>query len=304
MVQVLLNAAAGGGRADALVAPMRDWLRRHHPTVGLTRTVSAGEARRVIGEAARGSRIVVVGGDGTLHQLLPALLDGAHEVALVAAGSGDDSARALGLRGLAWPRALSRALLAESVAADIGWLTTTGSATPESRPFFSSLCAGFDAAVAQRAARGALRGLPRYLLATLAEVMALRRHTLRIEADDALLYEGEALFASSLNTASYGGGMPAVPSARIDDGALDLLLAKDLGRTGVLVMLPRLLMGWHLGHRRVLHRRFQKLRISASTALPLAADGEPLAAARELTLRVGAARLRIVPGVAFRRSGA
>lgn len=301
MALVLLNAAAGGGRADALAAPMRDWLHRHHPPVRLVRTVSVGEARRVLADAERGSRVVLVGGDGTLHQLLPALLDHGLETALVPAGSGDDSARALGLRGLPWPRALSRALLAETRAVDIGWVTTSGAAeggVPESRPFFSSLCVGFDAAVAQRARASRWRGLPRYLLATLAEVAALRLHHVHVEVDDQLVQEGEVLFASTLNTPSYGGGMPAVPVARLDDGALDLLLAGRFGRAGTLAMLPRLLLGAHLGHRRVLHRRVTKLRIRAEQPLPLAADGEPLADARELTVRVGAGLLRVVPGPA------
>lgn len=301
MALVVLNAHAG--RTAPLAEPLQAWLRLHHPQVKLHRTVSVGEAQRVVAAAPAGSRVVVVGGDGSVHQLLLALLDGAHELALVSAGSGDDSARALALRGLPWQRAMNRALLAESVAADIGWVSTEH----ESRPFFSSLGVGFDAAVAQRALRGPpqLRGMARYLLATLREVAALRCQAVRVEVDDALLHEGPALFASTLNTATYGGGMPAVPQARVDDGELNLLLAGRFGRLGVLAMLPRLLMGWHLGHARVRCAPFHKLRIEATepgAALPLAADGEAMQDARQVVVRVGAAKLRVVPGAAFKRS--
>jgi diacylglycerol kinase family enzyme len=297
MALVLLNANAGGGRAARLAGEIGDWLRRHHPQVALHPTTGVIEARRVIGSAPRGSRVVIVGGDGSVHQMLPALLDGAHELALVSAGSGDDSARALGVRGLAWPRALSRALLAESTPVDIGWINTEH----EARPFFSSLAAGFDAAVALRALElpAALRGLPRYLAATLAEVAHLKQYELRVEADGALLHEGPALLASSLNTPTYGGGMRAMPMARIDDEKLHLLLAGPLSRRGVLRLLPRLLRGSHLSHRAVRHAAFGKLQIDAAAPLPLAADGEPMAAARHVVVRIGLGVLRAVPGLAF-----
>lgn len=299
MALVLLNARAGGGRALRLAGEIGDWLHRHHPQVPLHATQGVAEARRVLASAARGSRVVIVGGDGSVHQMLPALLEGGHEMALVSAGSGDDSARALGVRGLAWPRALSRALLAESVPVDIGWITTEH----ESRPFFSSLAAGFDAAVALRALalpsplRG-LRGRPRYLAATFAEIAQLKLHELRIEVDGALLHEGPALLASSLNTPTYGGGMRAMPAARIDDTLLHLVLALPLSRWGVLRLLPRLLRGTHLSHRAVRQAPFTKLQIDAAGPLPLAADGEAMAEARHVVVRAGQGVLRVVPGVA------
>ncbi len=297
MAVVILNVAAAGGRTARLEAPLREALKRHHPGVALHATLSVSEARRAVADAPRGERVVVVGGDGTLHQLLPALLDGAHTLALIPAGSGDDSARALGLHGLRWARAMSRALTGEALAMDIGWARTEH----EERPFFSSLAAGFDAAVAQRAAAspGWLRGLPRYLLATLREVTALRAFDLRVALDDQPLHDGAALFASAFNTASYGAGMPAMPKARIDDGRLDLLLAGRFGRLATLAMLPRLLLGAHLGHPRVRHAPFEKLHIESTTPLPLAADGEAMADAQRITVRIGRGVLRVVPGTAF-----
>lgn len=102
------------------------------------------------------------------------------------------------------------------------------------------------------------------------------------------------LFASSLNTPSYGSGMPAAPGARIDDGALDLLRVGAFGRLGALAMMPLLLTGQHLRHPRVAVGRFQSLRITSTAPVPLALDGEPLPAAAELTVRVRPGMLRVV----------
>jgi hypothetical protein len=176
-----------------------------------------------------------------------------------------------------------------------------------SRLFLSSLCAGFDAATAERAARmpRGLGGL-RYLAATLAEIARLRLHEVDIEVDGRPLSSGPHLFVSSLNTATYGAGMPVVPAARIDDGQLDLLCAGRFGRAGALAMLPRLLLGRHLGHPRVQTRRFRQLHLRAARPLPLAADGEPMAAVSELRVVVLHGALRggscLNPALSGRRS--
>ncbi len=292
MALVVLNARANGGRAAQLRAPLRAALAARHPGAVLATPASVNEARQHIEASAEGARIVVVGGDGTLHALLPALLARRSRVGLVPAGSGDDSARAFGLHRWPWRRALDHALTAPATVVDLGQVATEH----ETRPFISSLAAGFDAAVALRALRGPawIGGLPRYLLATLQEIAALRLSPLRVAVDGAVVYEGPALFASTLNTPSYGGGMPAVPAAGIHDGRLDLLLAGRFGRLAALAMLPRLLVGRHLGHAEVHTRPFEHLVIEAETALPLAADGEAMTAARRVDVRVLPGALAVV----------
>jgi diacylglycerol kinase (ATP) len=101
------------------------------------------------------------------------------------------------------------------------------------------------------------------------------------DGQEQAVFDGPALFASVLNTVSYGGGMPAVPMARLDDGRLNLLLAGEFGRLGALAMLPRLLLGRHLGHPNVHTLPFQRLNVSSALALPLAADGEALPASSQ-----------------------
>lgn len=292
MALVLLNPHARGGRARALAPTLQSELTRLDASAALLVPESVAQARAHVAAAPRGQRVVVVGGDGTLHQLLPALLAGGHETALVSAGSGDDSARAFGLHGMPWREALAFALTAPALPTDIGEVQTEH----EKRPFISSLAVGFDAAVAQRALRGPdwLGGMPRYLLATLQELASLRLFDMDVSVDGHLLHQGPALFASALNTPSYGGGMPAVPHACIDDGRLDLLLAGSFTRVGTLLMLPRLLLGRHLGHARVKCELFAALRINGAGPLPLAADGEAMRAAGQVEVSALAAALRVV----------
>jgi diacylglycerol kinase family enzyme len=285
----LLNPHAANGRCAALAAPLREAL----PDVPVVLPDDVASARLRLLALPEGSRVLVAGGDGTVHQLLPALLERRLQLALLPRGTGNDLARALGLAGLSWSEALARVRSAPAVAMDLGEVTT-----PEagSHYFMSSLTAGFDAAIAIRALAAPkwLRGQPRYLWATLAEVSRLRLHDLRVEADGALLHEGPLLFASSLNTPTYGSGMPAAPGARIDDGELKLLRVGAFGRLGALATMPLLLSGQHLRHRKIALSGFRTLRLSGRAPVPLALDGEPLPSASEITVRVLPQALSVV----------
>lgn len=289
---VLLNPRAAGGRALALHEPLMRWLEMHAPGVACRATEGIDAARATIRQQPRGSRIVLVGGDGTVHQMLPALVEQACELALVPLGSGNDGARALGVARLDWATALAHALRAPAAPMDLGLCRAEG----RTLWFASSLTAGFDSAVGERAIRGPahLRGLPRYLWATLGELAFLRHWPMTITCDGQVLHAGPVLFASVLNTPSYGSGMPVVPQARIDDGRLDLLLAGPFSRVGTALMLPRMLAGRHLGHPLVRIEPFRALEIRSPVDVPLAGDGEPAGTARAWQITVEPGALRVV----------
>lgn len=300
---VLLNPHAGGGRALRLREALAGALAAADPACAATLAVpdTVDEALARIDALPPARRVVVVGGDGTVNRLLPALLRGGHTLALVPAGSGNDTARALGVRGLGPTQALAVALTAPAVAMDVGEaaFAPAGAAagTPaQVVPFASSLTAGFDSAVGLRAIQGprALRGLPRYLLATFRELTALRNWPLRVEVDGRLLHDGPLLFASTLNTPTYASGMPCVPHARTTDGRLDALLAGPFGRLGTLVVLPLLLAGQHLRHPRVRTHGFATMTLRSSQPIPLAADGEYLGETHAVTLTVRPGALPVV----------
>ena len=297
---VLLNPHAAGGKAAALAELLRAWLTQHASLVVLEVPDSVAQARLLIDALPQASRVVVVGGDGTLNQLLPSLLKGRHTTALVPFGSGNDTARALGLYGWSWQKALAHGLTSAASQIDIGLaefeVDESGHPKVCSVPFISSLTTGFDSSVGLRALNGPkwLRGLPRYLLATLRELVNFRTWHMEVSVDGAAAHSGKALFASTLNTRTFGAGMPAVPHARLDDGQLNLLLAGDISLAQTLLLLPRLLVGKHLSHSKVKTQPFQTLQIESSTPVPIAADGEYLGMSQKIMVRVQAGQLAVV----------
>ena len=285
----LLNPRAANGRCAALAGPLREAL----PQVPLVLPENVAAARQQLLALPEGSRVIVAGGDGTVHQLLPALVARRLQLALLPGGTGNDLARALGLARMSWREALAHAQHAPATPMDLGEITTPESGT---QLFMSSLTAGFDAAIAIRAqaAPNWLRGQPRYLWATLTEIGRLRVYPLRVEADGQLLHDGPMLFASSLNTPSYGSGMPAAPGARVDDGELQLLRVGAFGRLGALAMMPLLLTGLHLRHGKVALTGFKSLRLTSPAPVPLAVDGEALPSAMDISVRVLPQALSVV----------
>ena len=281
---VLVNPHAAGGRAEQRLPQLRQLLTSLAPQASLHTARRIDEALQLVRSWPPGSRVILAGGDGTVHRMLPAIIERGHEMGLLPCGTGNDTARAFGVQDLDLPQALRFALERPARPTDVGELDCAGQVTL----FASSLAAGFDAAVAQRALQAPawLRGMPRYLFAMAGELGSLRRFDIQAWVDDQPIHQGDTLFASTLNTRSYGSGMPIAPNARIDDGRLDLVLAGRFGALGALAMMPLLLTGLHTRHPRVALRAFSQLRLHASTALPLAADGENLADARSLTIRV------------------
>ena len=276
---ILINPHAAGSRARKLKGPIQAWceaLPAQSDRPQIVSPESIQDALMLISALPPRSRVVVVGGDGTLNQMLPALLQGDHEVGLVPSGSGNDCARAWGLNSMSWQQALAHALSATSSAIDLGRIELDKKAI---HYFHSSLAVGFDASVGHRALTGPkfLSGLPRYLLATFRELTNLKNWPLKVEVDGLLTHEGATLLASVLNTPTYGGGMPAVPHALITDGQLNLLVGGRFNRFQTLLMLPRLLIGKHLGHPRIQCHACSNASISSSTFVPVAADGESLA---------------------------
>ena len=292
MTLVLLNPHARGGRARQVAPAMQRWLAANAPTVDWAAPDSLAQAQALILQSPPASRVIAVGGDGSVNRWLPAILARRHSLGLVPMGSGNDLARALGLNGLDWQTALMKALHDPARPLDTGLMEWDG----ESTPFISSLTAGFDAAVGLRALRGPrwLRGQPRYLWATLKELAALRHWPVNLRCNGEAEWSGPALFASTLNTPSFGSGMPAVPHAQADDGQLNLLLAQGMGRLSVLALLPRLLRGTHLSHALVRTRAFQEMELQSSAPIPLAADGEYLGQANKVRISIRAGSLQMV----------
>ena len=282
---VIVNPVAGAGRALQLEPQVRAVLEGSGVSARLLETQEPGHAERLAAAAADlgHDRVVAVGGDGTINEIVNGLMAGSAAggvrvtLGVVPCGSGNDLVRSLGLP-LAPMAALSVALGPDTRPLDLGFAQSDGAR----RYFHAAGGTGFDAQVAFTMAgkRGRWqRGRAGYFLSTLNELRRYRNRELRIRlitADGARELEGRFLFVAFANGPFYGGGMQICPDASNSDGMLDVCLVGDISRLGALKELPGIYRAAHVNNPLVEIVRVLEMRIEGTDGTRVHLDGEPL----------------------------
>ncbi len=238
--------------------------------------LSAADSRSAMeqGRAAVASgavdRIVVAGGDGMVHLGANLCAGTGVPLGVIAAGTGNDIARELGLPVRDAAKAVERILAGGTRAVDAARHTTP---TGEHRWFVGVLAAGFDAVVNERANHWRWpKGPMRYNLAILRELPVFRAIPYVLELDGRRI-ETEAMLVAVGNGPSYGGGMRVTPDAVFDDGLLDVLLLRRISTPEFLRVFPKVFRGAHTSHPAVEVLRARTVRLEA-TGIVSYADGE------------------------------
>lgn len=223
--RLLVNPAAGRGRALRRLAAATHALSRLGP-LDVVRTERAGdEARLALDAVADGVRtLVVLGGDGTISRVGGALATVGAETALatLAAGTGNDFAKSFGTPVHDFAAMAERVARRETRRVDVGRLNT--------RPFVNAAGFGFDVAVLDRMSRARwLRGDALYIAAALAELFRFGGVDARVRiAPDLFDARDRWLLVVIANGQWFGGSFRIAPTARLDDGRLDLVLVRDM----------------------------------------------------------------------------
>ncbi|MFZ0158045.1 MAG: diacylglycerol kinase family protein [Kineosporiaceae bacterium] len=278
-VAVAVNPTSGSGRGARAGARTAELLAAAGFEVSPLQAQNAAELReRVTVALARGIRaLIVVGGDGMVNLGVTLVAGTGVPLGIVAAGTGNDNARELGLpvggdpddavltaiRVLQCGTTRPVDAVRWSTAQDRGW-------------FVGVLGAGFDTIVNERANRWRwLRGHLRYDLAILRElpVFTPRHYTLEL---DGVARRTSAVLVAVGNGPAYGGGMRICAGAVMDDGLLDVVVAGPMSRRALVRLYPKVYRGTHLEHPAVSVVRARTVRIT-SPGIVAYADGERLA---------------------------
>ena len=218
--------------------------------------------------AAGHERLLVAGGDGTLHHAIQDLAGSPCALGIVPLGTGNDLARALGLP--ADPTvAVSRALAGERRAIDLGRAGTS--------VFAGVAGLGIDAEVTRWVNRPGrrLHGSWVYVYAALRCLLSYRPPQLNVDFDDGH-HSSRIMLAVVANSPLFGAGMRIAPQARLDDGLLDLVIVEPASPWIILSVVARVFSGTHIHSRAVFTTQTRHARLRPGRELTLIADGEPL----------------------------
>jgi diacylglycerol kinase (ATP) len=280
--QLLLVAngnASGLVRRPELVADTARVLRSLGAMVESRVTGSLEELDDALAYAER--RVVLLGGDGSLHAALNSAAQ-ADELALLPAGGANNVARSLGV-----PSDLSAAARL-AVSGTAFPLDAIEAVSGQDRYLaVEGVSVGFHAL-----ARAEYRGrnsadLVAGVRAGLGALFSYQPISVGLWVDgDASVARVGQLFAA--NTPWYGPGLRVAPGADPADGLLDLVTLEAGSRSELLSLARHLRHGTHIGRRGVEHVRARRVRIAAGERSPVIAD--------TMNLGRGTVDLRVVPG--------
>ena len=249
-------------------------------------TWEGGDAERLVEEglAAGYSTLIAGGGDGTLRDVVEALVKARSEasLALLPLGTANDFAHAAGIP--LTPAAALALLEFEPVAVDVGMAGE--------RAFLNMATGGFGSNVTANTPEELKKvlGGAAYLLTGLSRFSEVRAAAGRFHGPD-FEWQGEFLALGIGNGRQAGGGHLLCPEASINDGLLDICIVP--AAADVVGTLGTLLSGGINGLQSVaLSARLPWLEVEAPEGLDLNLDGEPMES-RQLRFVALPAALRV-----------
>jgi len=263
---VILNPAAGRGKAGKQKEAILNTLRSVLGEVSYTETTATGEARSAAEELKNNNTVVIaVGGDGTVHEVINGLVGGESSLAVVPIGSGNDFVKMLNLP-LKASEAINVIKENRRKEVDLGKVNNTW--------FANGLGIGFDADVVVQANKIRwLRGFFIYLLAVLRTLRQFKNRPVRIKYSGYDLQK-DVFMISVGNGECQGGGFFLTPGAKVDDGLLDFCIFDALKSRQILGNLIKVLLGTHIHLPQVNLVQSKKMIIESDSGIPLHADGE------------------------------
>jgi diacylglycerol kinase (ATP) len=290
-VLVILNPWAGRGTAGRRRPEIEQALRETGADFDIVATHAVGGAIELAWQGVeRGyGRIVAVGGDGTLNEVVngikgaEASLGRRARLGVIPLGTGSDFIKALdGVEANDIHGGVRRAVGERMRAVDLG-LARVGDNAP--RFFINALGMGLDAQVAAESLKlTKLTGLAVYLVAIIRALANYKAHPMTVEYDGNRIHR-RLLFACPSNGRCQGGGFWLTPDALIDDGLLDLCMIDNMRLDEIIRYIPRLMEGTHTGLKQVTIGRARNISVTCTAPIPVATDGEVIATdARRITV--------------------
>jgi YegS/Rv2252/BmrU family lipid kinase len=290
---LIVNPHAGGGRAAAVLPGVEERLRALGVLFHTERTRDVQHARDLArAAAARGEVAVTLSGDGLIGAVADELraTDGG-VLGVLPGGRGNDFARVAGI-----PRdpLEACAVIAHGVERplDLGEAAANGEGA--GRGFIGIASLGFDSEANRIANEAPARlGQLVYVYGALRALVSWRMAEFAVEVDgERRTYRGWGIAAA--NSKAYGGGMYLAPDARLDDGALDVVMVSETSKLHFLSsLLPRVFKGTHVQLDSVRVVRGAEVRVSADRPFVVYADGDPIGDL-PITLRAVPAALRVL----------
>lgn len=234
--------------------------------------------------ADRFTDIIIVGGDGSVNQIVQAFAELRLRFGILPVGSGNGLARAAGI-----PTKIKRALqvIIEGNTMKVDAFTINDT--------FSCMLSGlgFDAQVAHNFARKAKRGLFNYTKESLLQFFKAQPYGFEIKLPEFSFFT-DAFLISICNSNQFGNNVTIAPQAKLNDGLLDVIVVQKMHKVKLPYAVLKQLSGNNkmqqlvedMEHKNIIYFQTPSLEISNLKLAPLHIDGEAVASAQYLVIKV------------------
>ncbi|MFB4164310.1 diacylglycerol kinase family protein [Alteribacillus sp. JSM 102045] len=294
MYAFIINKMSGNGKGQRVWKRVEKTLDHQQLPFAARFTEGPQHAREIVKDLVKENvkSIIVVGGDGTIHEVANELAYKNISLGIIPAGSGNDFARCLGVP-MNYLKALERIIANQTKQVDLlhlgqrYCLTVTG--------------IGLDGQVAKNVNNGAYKKfLNQFRLGGLSYVISLLE-TLRdynptnvhITIDGKDMTFSKVWLVAVANAPNYGGGIMICPDASYDDGFLNLCIVHGIKKWELLRLFPKAYRGKHTTEKHVTFLQGKEVQVISGTPIMVHSDGEQMIES-PIHIRIEKDALRVV----------
>lgn len=267
MYHIIFNPVAGKKIAQKNLTLVEKGLRERGLAFARHETCAAHDAEEIARRLSLAGEtdIIVMGGDGTLHETLNGLVDPAKtRLGLIPSGTGNDFA---GKAGISMDAEKALSLIVDGEAKPTDYLEVDGVRCMNVGGI------GIDVDVLERCQRGKLKGKIKYLMSLIQSLLSFKGLPILIESDG-VVEKHNALLAAACNGAQFGGGISICPKADVQDGLLDVVVVDCISKIKLLGAFLKLMKGKILEYPLTRHFRCERVCFTPDTPCTAQLDGE------------------------------
>jgi YegS/Rv2252/BmrU family lipid kinase len=276
--KLIVNPQSGPWDVRSELAAVLNHLDNHGWKTSLHNTEQPGEATALARQAVheKADAVLVVGGDGTINEVVNGLAKSPVALGVLPGGTGNVWAKALGLPTRS---PLHLMPLLDSVRALVpGTTRRIDLGTANGRYFLQWTGLGLDAevtyAMEPRTRRQRRLGIVAYLVAGVTTATHMAGTRTRIWIDDQRVYRRSILVVVS-NSRIYSAGLTMATDARLDDGLLDVDVFAGTGFGDSMRTALGVITGLHVRDPRHSVYRGRSIQVESDRPLAVHVDGEP-----------------------------
>lgn len=267
MYHIILNPVAGKKKAVKNLAIVERIFKERGVEYSVHQSESERDAEKIARQLTSKDEceLIVLGGDGTLHEVLNGVTDTAKcKIGLIPSGTGNDFAEKAGI-SFDTETAVKNILDGTAKATD--YLEVGGVRC------MNVAGIGIDVEVLERCKRGKMKGKPKYLLSLIQSLFCYRGIDVEMHLDGEKK-DYKVMLAAACNGAQFGGGIHICPVADIEDGKMNVVVVENIKGLRLVRALLVLLKGKILDFYKTTTFLCDRIRFLAKKACAVQLDGE------------------------------